>query len=118
MNRLQAYNAIFLFMDEFWEARKADFDDDLPVILGLMSVRLEDGFPWADSVRYEWFKRIPDTDNISAEEAFAIMERYWSDYLALGEPEAKDISRMVTTVEASKDIFWQQWFEIVEHVSS
>lgn len=105
-------------MTEFWEARKTDFDDDLPPILGVMSVRLEDGFPWADSMRYDWFRRIPDTDNINANEAYAIMECYWSDYLALGESKTRDVSRMIETIEASKDVFWQRWLEIVEEVSS
>ena len=118
MTHKQAFLAMTLFMDRFWEARKADFDDDLPSLLGVMMLR-DDGFPIDKALwNPDWTECLPSPENLTPEQGFEAMKCFWEKYLTMSESDTRDISRLLQTVEASRAIFWQQWVEAVNEVSS
>ena len=108
----QAYIAVHAFLNNFWQLRKAQYDNDLPGLLGDMSL-LEDEMP-ADRAQWSYWKDCAPQETLSEMEAFEAMRTFLENYRQRGEMEERDITRVLDVIDTSPETAQPDWLVAVQ----
>lgn len=111
----QAYWVAFLFLDEFWKANRQAYNDDLPVLLAAMEIMIN-GVPADSAYVFYWAEMTDSKPVLTLDETYAATIRLLEHYRALGEEEAKDITRLLDELVVSPDKHRATWERIAQQV--
>ena len=110
----QGYYVTHLFLDKLWISRKQEYDDDLPAMLGSMSL-LSDGMP-VDQAHWSHWKDYAPEQTLTADDAFYCMIAFLDAYRKLGEGDTHDISRVIAWIDSAPDEMKDSWMQCVQEV--
>lgn len=101
----EAYLTAYAFLNQFWEDRRGDFDDDLPVLLGAMTL-LDDGQSADPAQWFDWLACLPEDEQVTLEQVNNGLHCFLEQYRQRGEGGAQDISRFLEWMSTSSEATW------------
>ena len=117
LSDFHAYKTMFHFLDGIWSSRKTEFDFDFPGLLSNLSPTLFGHENPAFPGEWDYWKRCATSESLTNEEAFEAMLEYLRIY-QVTESERKEISKVISLIEESKDESLRKWITIAHDISS